>query len=70
MKKYLFYFGFICATVLLELLYINLQLNEKISKIEHTQKQYHFTIESMNQMSDRTLNGIDQPHSYKFTSIK
>lgn len=69
MKKFLFYFGFICATILLELLYLNFQLEKKINNIENTQKQYHFTIESINQMGDQTLNGIDQSHSSKFSSV-
>jgi uncharacterized membrane protein YciS (DUF1049 family) len=60
MRKFIFYFGFICATVLLELLYLNLQLDKKISKIENTQKQYNFAIESLNKISDQTLDGIDR----------
>lgn len=70
MRKFLFYFGFILTTVLLELFYINLQINNKIDKIETTQKQYHYTIETINQTSNQTLNGINESRTLKFSSIK
>lgn len=66
MRKFLFYFGFILTTVLLELFYINLRINDKIDKIETTQKQYNFAIETMDQMSDQTLTGIDKSQTSKF----
>lgn len=60
MKKLLFFIGFICATILLELFYINFQLDKRITNIENHQKQYHFSIESIDQISNQTLMGIDQ----------
>lgn len=68
MKKLLFYFGFIFIMVLLELLYLNIQLDRKINNIENIQKQYHFSIESMNRMSNKTLNGIDKSYSSKLSA--
>ena len=70
MRKFLFYFGFILTTVLLELFYINLQINDKIDKIEHSQKQYNYAIETMDQMSDQTLSGIDESRTLKLSSIE
>ena len=54
--------------VLLELLYLNIQLDRKINNIENIQKQYHFSIESMNRMSNKTLNGIDKSYSSKLSA--
>lgn len=70
MKKFLLYFGFIFTLILLELLYINFQLDKRIDKIENTQKKHQLTIESLNYVSDQTLNGIDQPNFSKLTSAK
>ena len=70
MRKFLFYFGFILTTVVLELFYINLQINDKIDKIEHSQKQYNYAIETMDQMSDQTLSGIDESRTLKLSSIE
>jgi len=70
MRKFLFYFGFILTTVLLELFYINLQINDKIDKIENSQKQYNYAIETMDQMSDQTLSGIDESRTLKLSSIE
>ena len=70
MRKFLFYFGFILTTVVLELFYINLQINDKIDKIENSQKQYNYTIETMDQMSDQTLSGIDESRTLKLSSIE
>ena len=60
MKKVFVFLGFILVTILLELFYLNMQLVERINNIENTQKQYQFSIESINHVSDQTLNGIDQ----------
>ena len=68
MKKFLYYFGFILITIILELVYINMQISEKINEIEKIQKQYRFTIESINRTSDQTLNSIDQSFSSKYLS--
>ena len=70
MRKFLFYFGFILTTVLLELFYINLQINDKIDKIENSQEQYNYAIETMDQMSDQTLSGIDESRTLKLSSIE
>jgi uncharacterized membrane protein YciS (DUF1049 family) len=70
MRKFLFYFGFILTTVVLELFYINLQINDKIDKIENSQKQYNYAIETMDQMSDQTLSGIDESRTLKLSSIE
>jgi len=70
MRKVLLCFVLICAMILLELFYINLQLEEKISRIENSQKQYHHAIESIHHISDQTLNGIMHSHSYKVKSLK
>ena len=70
MRKFLYYFGFILTTVLLELFYINLQINDKIDKIETTQDQYNYVIETMDQVSDQTLSGINESSTSTFTSLK
>ena len=70
MRKFLFYFGFILTTVVLELFYINLQINDKIDKIENSQKQYNYAIETIDQMSDQTLSGIDESRTLKLSSIE
>jgi hypothetical protein len=70
MRKFLYYFGFILTTVLLELFYINLQINYKIDKIETTQDQYNYVIETMDQVSDQTLSGINESSTSIFTSLK
>ncbi len=70
MKKFLLYFGFITAIIFLELFYINFQVNKRIDKIENTQKKHQLTIESLNYVSDQTLNGIDQPNFSKLISVK
>ena len=70
MKRFLFYLGFIFTLILLELLYINFQLDVRINKIENKQKKNQLTIESLNYVSDQTLNGIDQPNFSKLTSVK
>ena len=70
MRKFLYYFGFILTTVLLELFYINLQINYKIDKIETTKDQYNYVIETMDQVSDQTLSGINESSTSTFTSLK
>lgn len=70
MRKLLFYFGFILTTVLLELFYINLQINDKIDKIENTQKQYNYAIETLDHMSDQTISGIDESKTLKLSAIE
>ena len=66
MKKIIYFFGFVLITILLELVYLNIHINEKINDIEKTQKQYLFYMESINRASDQTINSIDQSFSSKY----
>jgi len=60
MKKLLVFFGFILITIILELVYLNMHIVKRINDIEKTQKQYSFSIESLDITSEKTINGIDQ----------
>jgi uncharacterized membrane protein YciS (DUF1049 family) len=70
MKKFLFYLGLISTLIFLEIFYINFRLDKRINEIENKQKRNQLTIESLNYISDQTLNGIDQPNFSKLTSVK
>jgi uncharacterized membrane protein YciS (DUF1049 family) len=70
MKKFLFCLGLISTLIFLEIFYINFQLDKRINEIENKQKRNQLTIESLNYISDQTLNGIDQPNFSKLTSVK
>ena len=65
MKKFLIFFTCMFAMILLEFFYLNLQLNRKINRIENKQQINHLSIESINKMSDQSLDGLNRTFSTK-----